>query len=96
MLKRKNVNTVRINTLTMTHPMIYIMVWRDNMIKSKKRTCDRCKALWYDANVNAGVCVLDHKILDIGGYEPLEACKKPKTKQELLECLREVGKVVPV
>jgi len=76
--------------------MMYIMIMEDNMIKSKKRTCDRCKALWYHAERNVGVCVLDHKILDIGGYEPIDACKKPKTKQELQECLRDIGKVVPV
>lgn len=66
------------------------------MIISKKRTCDKCKALWYHAERNVGVCVLDHKILDIGGYEPLEPCKKPKTRQELLECLRDAEKVIPV
>lgn len=68
-----------------------------------KRTCDGCKALWYHAERNMGVCVLDHNILELfelhdnsGYYRPLEECPKPKTKQKLLECLRDAGKVTPV
>lgn len=64
-----------------------------------KKTCKDCKALWYHAERNVGVCILDHNIQELNTfgeyYRPLEECQKPKTKQQLLECLRDVGKVTP-
>jgi hypothetical protein len=66
-----------------------------------KKTCNGCKALWYHAERNVAVCVLDHEINDLfvgaGEYtRPLEECPKPKSKKQLFECLKNAGKVTQV
>lgn len=51
----------------------------------KKRTCNKCKAQWYDAENNQAICVLKYDCVenDKGYLIPNVNCPKPKTKEQL-------------